>query len=89
MHNGLRHVPKLLRDVLLFHDLGAFPQAILSQEAYGVCNFTVIELIILLRGERSVEGVIRLTDHDASFAFPNGVTKVCRGGARVAVTQKR
>ena len=42
----------------------------------------------LLRGERSVEGVIRLTDYDASFAFPGCDTKLCRGGARVAVTQQ-
>ena len=70
-------------------------QAILSQEAHGVlplplhCNR--MDCCLSLRCVRTefVE-VIRLTDHDASFAFASsdGDTEFCRSGARVAVTQQ-
>ena len=67
-------------------------QAILSQEACGVLPLQCERIdCCLLRCERTeFVGVIRLTDHDASFAFASsdGDTELCRGGARIAVTQQ-
>ena len=63
-------------------------QAILSQEAYGVLPLHSNRIdCCLLRWERT-EFV--LTDHDASFAFASsdGDAELCRGGARIAVTQQ-
>ena len=40
-------------------------------------------------GPKKSRGVIRLTDHDAIFAFPDGNTELCRGGARVVATVQR
>ena len=50
--------------------------------------FSFEKMIVLFRGERSVEGVTRLTDHDAIFAFSDGDTKLCRGRARVVATEQ-